>query len=345
MSPKHYNTVVLFTWEVNDRLKNYLTTQLEETPKLTLLFPEKISDEILLEYAPKADIMVGWRVPDEVKLAATKMQLYINPGVGIKHHIEFFRKLNQTRKVLLINGHGNSYFTAQHVVAMLLALMNKVIPHHNWMKSGLWRKRDADAASIPLRYRKVGLLGYGAINTKVHRFLQGFDIEFSILRRNWPDEGEELPTPAKKYLPDDLPRFLEEIDILIVAVPETSQTMGILSQNELTRLGSKGLLVNVSRGSVVHEASLFQALRDNVIAGAAIDVWYNYTPDPDEQGRKFPYSDSFPFHTLENVILSPHRAASPFDDLERWDEVIENIQRFSRRDNKFINIVDLDCEY
>ncbi|MFW9904111.1 MAG: NAD(P)-dependent oxidoreductase [Candidatus Thorarchaeota archaeon] len=345
MSPNHNDTVVLFTWEVNDRLKKYLTSKLDEIPKLTVLFPEKISDKVLLELAPKADIMVGWRVPDEVKLAATKIQLYINPGVGIKHHIEFFKKLNQTRKVLLINGHGNSYFTAQHVVAMLLTLMNKIIPHHNWMKSGLWRKRDADAASIPLRYRKVGLLGYGAINTKVHRFLQGFNVEFSILRRNWPEEGEELPTPAKKYLPNDLARFLEEIDILIIAVPETSQTMGMIGQNELTQLGSKGLLVNVSRGSVVNEANLFQALRDNTIAGAAIDVWYNYTPDPDYQGRKFPYSNPFPFHTLDNVILSPHRAASPFDDLERWNEVIENILRFNRGETTFINVVDLEREY
>jgi phosphoglycerate dehydrogenase-like enzyme len=345
MSPKHYDTIVLFTWEVNDRLKKYLTTQLDGIPKLTLVFPEEISDEVLLELAPKADIMVGWRVPDKVKLAAIKMQLYINPGVGIKHHIEFFRRLNQARKVLLINGHGNSYFTAQHVVAMLLALMNKIIPHHNWMKSGLWRKRDADAASIPLRYRKIGLLGYGAINTKVHRFLQGFDVEFSILRCNWPEEEEALPTPAKKYLPNDLTSFLKEIDILIIAVPETSQTMGSIGLNELTHLGSKGLLVNVSRGSVVDEASLFQALQNKVIAGAAIDVWYNYTPDPDDQGQKFPYSNSFPFHTLDNVILSPHRAASPFDDLERWNEVVENIRRFNRGEATFINVVDLERDY
>lgn len=345
MSSKHHDTVVLFTWEVNDRLKKYLKDHLNEIPQLTLLFPEEISDEVLLKLAPRADIMVGWRVPDDVKLAATKMQLYINPGVGIKHHIAFFRQLNKTRKVFLINGHGNSYFTAQHVVAMLLSLMNKIIPHHSWMKSGLWRKRDADAASIPLRYRKVGLLGYGAINTKVHRFLQGFDIEFSILRRKWPEKEEKLPTATKKYLPNDLLKFLEKIDILIVAVPETSQTIGMIGLNELHRLGPNGLLVNVSRGSVIDEESLFQALRDNVIAGAAIDVWYNYTPDPDDQGRKFPYSSFFPFHGLENVILSPHRAASPFDDLERWNEVIENIQRFHSGERKFLNVVDLDREY
>lgn len=343
MSSNHQDTVVLFTWEVNDRLRKYLKEHLENIPKLTMLFPEEISDEALLKLAPRADIMVGWRVPDQVKLAATKMQLYINPGVGIKHHIEFFKQLNQTRKVLLINGHGNSYFTAQHVVAILLSLMNKIIPHHNWMKSGLWRKRDADAASIPLRYRKVGLLGYGAINTKVHRFLQGFDVEFSILRPQWPEKEEKIPITAKKYLPDDLLRFLEEIDILLVAVPETSQTIGMIGEKELQSLGPEGLLVNVSRGSVIDEASMFHALRDNVIAGAAIDVWYNYTPDPDDQGRKFPYS--FPFHMLDNVILSPHRAASPFDDLERWNEVIDNILRFNCGENAFLNVVDLEREY
>ncbi|UCG00285.1 MAG: hypothetical protein JSW11_11620 [Candidatus Heimdallarchaeota archaeon] len=345
MASKYRDTVVLFTWEVNERLKNYLKDNLKDTANLTLLFPEEASNEVLLKFAPRADILVGWRVPDEVKLAASKMKLYINPGVGIKHHIDFFRKLNQTREVLLINGHGNSYFTAQHVVAMLLALMNKIVPHHNWMKSGLWRKRDADAATIPLRYRKVGLLGYGAINTKVHRFLQGFDVKFSILRPNWPKNEQILPTDAKKFLPDDLLDFLEEISILIIAVPETTQTMGMIGEKELTRLGPKGLLVNVSRGSVIDEASLFQALQNNVIAGAAIDVWYNYTPDPDDQGRKFPYSHSFPFHTLDNVILSPHRAASPFEDLERWDEVIENILRYNRGENTFLNVVDLVREY
>jgi len=343
LSTRHLDSVVLFTWEVNDRLKTYLKQQLDNIPKLELLFPEEVSEEALLKLAPKADIMVGWRVPDQVKLAATKMQLYINPGVGIKHHIEFFRKLNQTREVLLINGHGNSYFTAQHVVAMLLALMNKIIPHHNWMKLGLWRKRDANAASLPLRYRRIGLLGYGAINKKVHRFLQGFDVKFSILRRHWPEKEEKMPTPAKKYLPDKLQSFLEEVDILIVAVPETNHTIGMIRQDELRSLGAKGLVVNVSRGSVIDETSLFHALQEKKIAGAAIDVWYNYTPNPDTQGRKFPYN--LPFHALENVVLSPHRAASPFDDLERWNEVIENILRFNRGERAFLNVVDLEREY
>jgi phosphoglycerate dehydrogenase-like enzyme len=112
---------------------------------------------------------------------------------------------------------------------------------------------------------------------------------------------------------------------------------------ELERLGSTGLLVNVARGKVVNEYDLYKALENNVIAGAAIDVWYNYHPNPDNEGRSYPFS--YPFHKLNNVILSPHRAASPFDDLERWDEVIENIERFAEGSRQFMNIVDLEKEY
>ena len=337
-----HTTVVLFTWEVNDRLKNYLLKNLEGISELKLIFPEP-KDEILLKIAPEADIIVGWRVKDEIKLAAKKMKLFINPGVGIKHHIEFFRKLNREREVLLINGHGNNYFTAQHTVAMLFTLVNKVIPHHNWMVDGQWRKRDEDAISIPLRYRKVGLLGYGAVNSYVHKFLQGFTVEFSVLRRHWPEEKENLPTPVKKFLPTEFDSFLREIDVLIIAVPETSETIGLIGVEELEKLGPKGILVNIGRGSVVNEKDLYEALAQKKITGACIDVWYEYNPEPDVDGSKYPYH--FPFHELDNVVLSPHRAASPLNDLERWNEVIENIKRFNREENNFLNVVDLKKEY
>ncbi|MHA2039923.1 MAG: hypothetical protein ACW98X_26200, partial [Promethearchaeota archaeon] len=65
------DTTVLFTWKLNERLKKYLMTHLNDVPHLNLIFPEP-QDEILLEHAPKADILVGWRVKDEIKLAAKK---------------------------------------------------------------------------------------------------------------------------------------------------------------------------------------------------------------------------------------------------------------------------------
>ncbi len=340
---KNRQTNVLFIWDVRDELKKYLQQGVSQYPEVNLIFPEKITDDEFLGLAQDVNIIVGWRPSKELLLQAKKANLFINPGAGIQHLIGLFKEVNRIHPISLVNGHGNSYFTAQHVVALLLSLTNKVIPHHNWMIEGEWRKGDSDAQTIPLRYRKIGLLGYGAVNQKVHQFLSGFDVEFAILRRNWDKNTVKIIDAVKKFSYTDLHPFLEEIDILIVGVPITSETKNLIKSEELRLLGPEGLVMNISRGPVIEEESLFLALKEKTIKGAAIDVWYDYQPAPDTQGKKYPYS--YPFHTLDNVVLSPHRGASPMDDLQRWDEVIENISRFTQGRQDFLNLVDLDLEY
>ena len=121
------------------------------------------------------------------------------------------------------------------------------------------------------------------------------------------------------------------------------KTKNLIKAEELNRVGKNGILINLSRGQVINEKDLFNALKEKLIHSTAIDVWYDYDPVPDEDDRKYPFH--YPFHELDNIILSPHRAASPFDDLKRWDEVIENISRYAEGETKFINVVDLDKEY
>lgn len=335
-------TTVLFIWQPHQKLQQYVTTRLRNLP-VQLLFPPDTAEETFMTLAPRADIIVGWRPTKELLHAATSLSLFINPGAGVQHLIDLFREVTQKRPITLVNSHGNAYFTAQHAVALLLTLTNKVIPHHDWMVRGGWRKGDQDAISIPLRDRNVGLLGYGHVNKHVHKFLSGFDVNFSAIRMDWSNQKGGLPTPVKKYTYSDLHPFLGEIDTVIISVPLTFLTEGMIAQKELELLGPDSLLVNVARGPVVDEYSLYNALKEKTIAGAALDVWYNYRPDPDEKGRKYPFT--YPFHTLDNVVLSPHRAASPLDDLQRWDEVIENIRRFAQGEPEFINTVDLTREY
>ncbi len=337
------DTNVLFIWQAPDRLRSYLEAGLRDLPQVKLVFPSDIEEATLITLAADADIIVGWRPTKGLLDAGKRLRLFINPGAGVQHLIELFRELTKSRQVTLVNGHGNSYFTAQHAVAMLLALTNRLVPHHNWMVQGRWRKGDKDAASIPLRDRKVGLLGYGAVNSKVHRFLAGFDVEFHALRNDWAKLTEPPPTPLVRYGPPQLNDFLKAIDILIVSLPLTPETEGLIGKHEFELLGPDGLFLNVGRGAVIDEESLYNALRDKVIAGAALDVWYNYTPVSDEGGRTAPYN--CPFHELDNVVLSPHRAASPFRDLKRWDEVIEDISRLASGEDEFLNTVDLDAGY
>ncbi|MFW9956552.1 MAG: NAD(P)-dependent oxidoreductase [Candidatus Odinarchaeota archaeon] len=333
---------ILFIFKVRDELMSYLVRGLSSIKNLNLIFPVHENEEELLELAPEADLIVGWRPSPELLERATNLKIIINPGVGVQHHIKQYKELYKKRSITLINGHGNTYFTAQHAVALLLSLTNRIIQHHEWMALGLWRRGDEFAKSIPLRDRRIGLLGYGAVNQKVHRFLAGFDVEFFILKRSWIG-NETLPTPAKKYMPHELESFLADIDILIIAVPQTDETDGMIGEKELGLFGPNGLIINIARGAVINEKALFEALSSGTIAGAAIDVWYDYQPNEDLEGKKFPFQH--PFHRLENIVLSPHRGASSMDDLKRWDEVIENIKRFAEGNDNFVNVVDLDRGY
>ena len=334
---------VCFTSPVSKEVQNYLTVNLKDVPNVKMIFPEDTSEENLLKIVPKVDVLIGWRPSKTILQNAINLKVFINPGAGVNHLLDLFRLINKERKILLINGHGNSYFVAQHAVALLLTLMSKTIPHHIWMKEGRWRTGDKDAQSIPLRFRNIGLLGYGAINQKVHRFLSGFNVEFHILRNNWSKQKGDMPTPAKRYVFSQLKAFLKVIDILIVALPVTSLTKDLIKTEEIELLGEEGFIVNVARGEIINQEDLYNALKNKTIKGAAIDVWYEYHPEPDKDGLKYPYT--FPFHTLDNIVLSPHRGYSPFNDLLRWDEVVENISRIAMGQENLINIVNLDGEY
>lgn len=337
-------TKVLFVFKTSVRVQRYFRDKLRDYPEVSLIFPSDISPESLMSYAPDIDIMIGWGASAELLKASKKLALFIGAGTGIQDLIEPFRELNKYRSVILCNSHSSAYQIAQQVVAMLLTLTNRIIHHHRRMAEGKWRPYYDDSyPSIPLRGRKVGLLGYGPINANVHRLLSGFDLTFHVLKRDWKIRREDPPTPIEKYSLQDLHRFLEIIDLLIIALPLTSKTAGLIGKKELELLGPDGLLVNVARGAIVDEESLYAALKDKTIAGAAIDVWYDYSPKPDKSGRT--YASRFPFHELDNVVLSPHRAASPFDDPSRWDDIIENIRRFADSRRDLLNVMSLEDEY
>jgi len=130
------NITVCFISSVSEEVQNYLTENLKNLSNVKIIFPENTSEEFLKTIVPNAEILIGWRPSKNLLKLATNLKVFINPGAGVNHLLDLFIGLNKTRKILLINGHGNSYFVAQHAVALLLTLMNKTIPHHNWMKKG-----------------------------------------------------------------------------------------------------------------------------------------------------------------------------------------------------------------
>jgi phosphoglycerate dehydrogenase-like enzyme len=129
---------------------------------------------------------------------------------------------------------------------------------------------------------------------------------------------------------------------MIIAIPHTTLTDKMISKKELELLGKEGLLINVARGDIIDEEALYSALKEKKITGAAIDVWFDNAPK-EKDGKKYPFH--FPFNELDNIVFSPHRGYSPFSDLLRWDEIVENLSRIAKGKSDLINIVNLEHEY
>lgn len=331
---------ILFAFKVNSALKTYLESKLNE--QFQLLYAESSKEEDILPLLDNVEVIIGWRFTDEIFKQAKNLKLLINPGAGVQHIVEAFKDTLQAKGITLVNSHGNAYFTAQHTVALLLSLSNKILLHHQLLKTGNWRSGDKEGISIPLKNRSVGLLGYGAINQKVHRMLKVFGSPFSVCKyRKWEEKPDK--STCFSIQENELSAFLKNIDVLICAIPSTKENKNLINAENLQLLPSNALIVNVGRGDVIEEKALFDFLKINSTSGAAIDVWYNYRPEANEKGEKYPFS--LPFHELENIVLSPHRAASPMNDLQRWDDVIDNINEFSKQNSSFKNIVSLEDGY
>ncbi|MCB1217843.1 hypothetical protein KDL44_10635 [bacterium] len=339
---------VLCLWQPRPELLDHLRAGLAGWPIELICAPEGhewtgADESLLLPLAAEADVFIGWRPTRSLIDAAPRLKAVINPGAGVQHLYGMFAEIQQTRDIVLINGHGNAQFTAQTTVTLLLAMLSGTVQHHNAMREGRWRLGDEFHANTPISHRTIGLLGYGHVNRNVHRMLSGFGCRVITCNRSG-----SLPTDSPApldglYSIEQLEDFLRAVDVLVIAVPFTPDSEGLIGRREIELLGRGSFLVNVARGGVVSEDALFEALDNGFLAGAAIDVWYDYRPEPDEQGRLFPWQRSF--HELGNIVLSPHRAASPFDDLERWDEVIENLKRLSAGRDDLLNVVNCQRGY
>jgi phosphoglycerate dehydrogenase-like enzyme len=148
--------------------------------------------------------------------------------------------------------------------------------------------------------RTLGILGYGRIGRAIATRAAAFGMRvLAVDEKAGPDGTAELLPP------DRLDEVLCAADHLVVACPLTPATTGLIDREALRRMRPHAVLVNVSRGPVVEEAALFDALREGVIGGAVLDVWYSYPRSAEDR----PAPASHPFWDLPNVWCTPHSSA------------------------------------
>lgn len=180
---------------------------------------------------------------------------------------------------------ANETTVADHAVALMLALLRRIPANDAEVRRGEWNRTGVYTPKL-LTGTTVGLVGYGNIGRRVAQRLAGFDVE--LLVADPAMAGSEAPRAV------ELAELLSRADIVSLHCPLIPATRHLIDEEALRRMQPHALLVNTSRGEVVDEGALFRALRDGVIAGAALDVFEIEPPN-----------DS-PIMDLPNVVVSPH---------------------------------------
>ena len=273
-----------------------------------------------------ADVYVGPRFTEAMGLAARNLRLVHVAGAGT----DGIDADALPAGAVCANTFHHESSIAEHVATVLVALRRNLLGQDAALRTGVWSS-SVYSANIrqpeTLRGAAATFLGFGHIGGAAWKLLQAFGTEGIAITRSGSVDAE-ANSLRWAGTTNQLGEALSESDILVISIPLTDETTGIIGAAALDDLGPDGLLVNVARGPVVDENALYEALKDRRIAGAAVDVWYQY---PATDGRAEP--SVLPFGRLDNVIMTPHSSGVTAETFRnRAREIADNITRLSRNE-------------
>jgi phosphoglycerate dehydrogenase-like enzyme len=261
----------------------------------------------------------------EMGAAGRRLKLVQVPGAGLDR----IDRSALPTGTWLANVYGHEVGIAEYVIGAMLALTRGFARLDASLRQGHWESQWAVSTSPPAPWpelggKTLGILGYGRIGQCVARRAQAFDMAVWAIRRDITRSDAH----GLAFLggPDALDEVLRRADYLALTLSLTEATRGLLGARELRLMKPTAVLINVARAEIVDEAALYRALTQGTIAGAALDVWYQYPTGP---GPTFPARHAF--QALANVLMTPHVSGWTEGMLEaRATLIAENIQRAAR---------------
>ena len=202
---------------------------------------------------------------------------------------------------------------AEHTVALVLALIRQVPQMDKAVRRGEWNGCHL-LMQWSLTGQSFGLVGFGCIARKVATMLSGFNLKLLVFDP-YADDNVLNDFGAERV---SLTELLEKSDFISLHCPLTPETRFLIGEDEFKKMKDKAFLINTSRGEVIDEPALINALENNLISGAALDVTKDEPPAPDNRLLQ-----------LDNVIITPHLAAfSDKFEYQFWKASVEKIISF-----------------
>jgi len=288
MKPK-----VLLSEDINPHGKKLLEDRAE------LIIAPDTSEETVIELIKdvtglilRATTIINKRVLSHAK----KLKVIARTGVGVDNvDVEEATK----KGIYVCNFPGmNNLTVAEQTISMIMSLSKQTIHMHNSVRKGNWNERFS-TNQIEVSGRTLGIIGMGQIGQMVaQKCSVGLDMK--ILGYD-PYVNGKLENDAIVFT-DSLEDLFKKSDFISIHVPNLPETEGMVNGKLISLMKLTAFLINTSRGLVVNEVELFEALKNNKIKGAALDVFHQE-----------PLNLNSPINSLNNVLLSPHCAGSTWE--------------------------------
>jgi glycerate dehydrogenase len=269
----------------------------------------------ILERIAGADVIISNKVMlDEQALRSVPALKLVCVAATGTNNVDL--KAAKTLGITVCNVRG--YATpavSQHAIALILALSTRLIDYREAVRAGRWqRARQFCLLDYPIRElagKTLGIVGYGELGQAVARLGEAFGMKLLVAQRpGGPAEKGRVP----------LPELLQQVDVLSLHCPLTPQTQNLIGARELALMKRDAILINTARGGIVDEEALVDALREQRIGGAGIDV---LTVEPPVNGNVLLDPD------IPNLIVTPHSAWASRETRQRLvAEVVANIRAF-----------------
>jgi len=261
------------------------------------------SEEILANEVRDVDaliIRVMGKISKKIIQNAKKLKVIGHHGAGLDN-IDL-QAATEHRIPVVYTPEANTESVADHTLGLMIAVAKKIPQAHYALTRGKnWSVRY-EYIGTEIHKKTLGLIGLGRIGRSVARRAKGFGMKV-LAYDPYISKGIAKKLSVKLV---DLKALLNKSDFVSIHVPLTKNTYRMIGKRELDMMGSRAFLINTSRGGVVDEAAVYEALVNGKLAGAAFDVYEKEPPDPNS-----------PLFKLNNVIATPHMASHTTEALRR----------------------------
>ena len=224
---------------------------------------------------------------------------------------------------IVCNCFGHEQAIAEYVMSAILARHVPLQHADQQLRQGHWTywAGAANRTHDEMSGKTIGLLGYGHIGKAIARRAKAFEMQVHVANRSPVAQGpQDNPNSQvdRAFTLDQLNDFYPGIDYLVTSLPLTAETKGLVNQTAFARMKPQAVVINVGRGPIIDEQALFDALTHHTIAGAVIDTWYHYPTAANAPTQP----SSLPFHTLDQVTMTPHMSGWTHGTIRRRQQTI-----------------------